>query len=243
MNPTLPFDGEFIQARYRENENWARAEFGAEWRGDLEGYIGLDALRACVKPGVTERPPERRHKYFAHTDPSGGVNNSMTLAICHKDGETVVVDAIREAVPPFSPECTVEEFADLLRRYRVKRITSDRYGGEWVREQFRKRGVLCLPAERNTSQYFIDFLPQLTEGAVDLLDHERMLAQFAALERSPRRGTHDAVSHPKNGHDDIAAAVASACVQAMARCSGGQIYEREQPRSVFVAGMSGTYFT
>jgi hypothetical protein len=67
----------------------------------------------------------------------------MTLAIGHKDYDrkTVVVDALREARPPFSPETVANEFARLLKSYRIKKITGDRYAGEWPREQFSKFGI------------------------------------------------------------------------------------------------------
>jgi hypothetical protein len=93
-----------------------------------------------------------------------------------------------------------------------------------------------LPTKRNTSQYYIDFLPQLTEGAVDLLDNEQLVSQFASLERSPRRSSHDAVNHPPNTHDDVACAVAAACVQAMARYDVP--YEWHRP-PMWAEGVSG----
>jgi hypothetical protein len=63
----------------------------------------------------------------------------MTLAIAHREGETEILDVIREHKPPFSPEAVVEEFASLIRSYRCSKVYGDRYGGEWPREQFSKR--------------------------------------------------------------------------------------------------------
>jgi hypothetical protein len=43
----------------------------------------------------------------------------MTLAVAHKTtrpDERVIVDAIREVRPPFSPQAVVDNFAVLLRR-------------------------------------------------------------------------------------------------------------------------------
>ena len=62
----------------------------------------------------------------------------MTLAVGHREDTVVVVDAIREVKPPFSPEDVVDEFVTTLRKYRIIKITGDRYAGEWPREQFRK---------------------------------------------------------------------------------------------------------
>jgi hypothetical protein len=81
----------------------------------------------------TELPPEPGVIYSAFCDPSGGASDAMTLAIGHlSSGNVPVLDAVREARPPFDPESAVAEFAALLRRYGVDRLTGDRYGGEWT---------------------------------------------------------------------------------------------------------------
>ena len=51
----------------------------------------------------------------------------MTLAIGHKEGDTEILDLIREAKAPFSPEAVVEEFASTMQRYRCSRCYGDRY--------------------------------------------------------------------------------------------------------------------
>jgi hypothetical protein len=63
----------------------------------------------------------------------------------------VVVDAVREVKPPFSPEDVVDEFATLLKRYRIVKVTGDRYAGEWPREQFRKLRISYEPAAKPKS--------------------------------------------------------------------------------------------
>ena len=64
----------------------------------------------------------------------------MTLAIAHrgKDGCTIL-DAVRERRPPFSPDDVVIEFSGLLKAYGIRKVTGDRYGGEWPSERFRRR--------------------------------------------------------------------------------------------------------
>ena len=58
---------------------------------------------AAVEHGrPLELPPHRElfgSVYKAFVDPSGGSNDSMTLGIAHKEGATVILDAIREAKP------------------------------------------------------------------------------------------------------------------------------------------------
>ena len=59
----------------------------------------------------------------------------------------VVLDALRERKPAFSPEEVVSEFAELLKSYRITKITGDRYAGDWPRERFREHGVGYEPAQ------------------------------------------------------------------------------------------------
>ena len=101
MNPTVPQD--IIDAAYEEDPAAASAEYGAEFRSDVEAFITQEAVDACIVPGRFELPPVHGTQYIAFADPSGGSQDSMTLAIGHAEGETAVLDLIRERRPPFSP--------------------------------------------------------------------------------------------------------------------------------------------
>ena len=50
----------------------AAAEFGAQFRTDIESYISIEAVMNCVEAGIKERLPDRRNRYVAFVDPSGG---------------------------------------------------------------------------------------------------------------------------------------------------------------------------
>jgi hypothetical protein len=63
--------------------------------------------------------------------------------------------------PPFSPEETVAEFCDTLRRYNVSAVRGDRYGAAWVREQFNNRGVDYWPSEKSKSDIYRNLLPTI----------------------------------------------------------------------------------
>jgi hypothetical protein len=88
----------------------------AEFRSDVGQFIDRDVVMACVMPGVRELMPARAITYRAFTDPSGGSSDSFTIAVAHHDGarDVCIVDALREYVPPFSPEGVVAELAQLL---------------------------------------------------------------------------------------------------------------------------------
>ena len=81
----------------------AAAEYMAEFRTDVEGFITREAVEACITLGTRERPTERKNAYVCFVDPSGGTSDAFTLAIAHTEGKTQILDLIRERKPPFSP--------------------------------------------------------------------------------------------------------------------------------------------
>jgi hypothetical protein len=155
--------------------------------------------------------------YVAFIDPAGGTGaDSMTMAIAHREQDRAVLDVLREVRPPFSPEATVKDFADLLRAYRLNQAVSDRFGGDWPTEAFRKAGnVTILPSERTRSEIYLAALPMIMSGQVELLDHERLFKQIGSLERRKGRLGKDAVDAPpgKHHHEDIANAAMGALVE------------------------------
>ena len=93
FNQTIPqveIDRELERDRARNT-----AELLAEFRNDLESYVAYEVVEACIG-SYFEMAPARSTSYYAFTDPSGGSDDSFTLAICHRDGERVVIDCIRE---------------------------------------------------------------------------------------------------------------------------------------------------
>ena len=134
----------------------ASAEYLAQFRNDLETFVPFEVVMSCVGDH-TERAPLTEHApYFAFTDPSGGSSDAFTLAIGHREGERIIVDAIREVVPPFSPESVIDDYSRLVRSYGVARIVGDRYAGEFSREQFCKRGIYYAVAESPKSDLYRD---------------------------------------------------------------------------------------
>ena len=210
MNPTV--SESFIAAEYEKDPVSAEAEFGAQFRTDIESFVSREAVEACVEWGVQERGPANGRRYAAWTDPSGGSVDSFTLAIAHKEGEISWLDVTREFKPPFSPEGVVAEFADVLRRYRITSVTGDRYAGEWPREQF---GIKYEPAKDPKGSIYLNLLPMLNSGKVKLLGNRRLVSQLVSLERNTARGGRDSIDHPRGAHDDLANAVAGALLSTL----------------------------
>jgi hypothetical protein len=228
MNPTV--DPEVIRRAYEEDEASASAEYGAEFRRDIESFVAREAVDAVVVPERRELPPVEGVQYQAFTDPSGGSSDSMTLAIAHREDGSAVLDLIREVRPPFSPEVVVQDFAETLRRYRCGQVRGDRYGAEWVAEQFRKVGITYRPAEKAKSDIYREFLPAINSQTVELLDHPKLISQLCALERRTARGGRDSIDHPPSGHDDLVNAAAGAAHLVLARKRGLTFADLYPPR-------------
>lgn len=197
-----------IARAYERDAAAASAEYGGEFRNDVQAFIDRDVVEACVSRGIYEREPQRGVEYLAFVDPSGGSNDSMTMAIAHAEGEVATLDLTRERKPPFSPEATVAEFCADLKRYGITKITGDRYAGEWPREQFRKHGIAYELADRPRSDLYRDMLPLLNSRKADLLDQAVIVTQIVGLERRVARGGRESIDHAPNSHDDVANSVA-----------------------------------
>jgi hypothetical protein len=239
MNPSL--DPAVVAEAYERDPAAAAAEWGAEFRSDVQAFMDRDAIRAVTVPGRRELPPSRALRYSAFTDPSGGSVDSFTLAIGHSErergapqpitmadaeriaaqpkSEVAVLDAIREVRPPFSPEAVVAEFSELLKTYRCSAVTGDHYAGIWPAAAFAKCGIRYVTAEKPKSDFYRELLPLVNAGRVELLDVPRLAAQLVGLERRTARSGKDSIDHQPGAHDDVANVVAGVLVGLAA---GGQ---------------------
>lgn len=213
MNPTLTEN--VIARAYERDAASAAAEYGAEFRTDVETFVSREAADAAVVPDRFELPPAQGVPYVAFVDPSGGSSDDMTLAIAHREREVMVLDCIRSVRPPFSPEAVVADFARTLRSYGVHKVTGDRYGGECPREAFRRAGIDYQCSENPKNDLYRELLPLLNGPRVELLDDTKLVAQLCALERRTARGGRDSIDHAPGAHDDVANAVAGALVLAV----------------------------
>lgn len=213
MNPSLPQS--VVDRAIERDAAAASAEYLAQFRVDLEPFVSREVAEAAVDTGVFERPFASGIAYHAFVDPSGGSHDSMTCGIAHAEKRVLVLDAIREFRPPFSPEAVVADIAELLRRYHLTNVTGDRYGGEWPRESFSRHGVTYRLSERTRSELYQALLPELNSRNVALLDNQRLLAQLCCLERRTSRGGRDLIDHGPGNSDDLINSGAGALLLAL----------------------------
>ena len=212
MNPTIP--QELIDDAYERDSVSAVAEDGGKFRTDVDSPISEEAVEAVTMSGRKEIPYVGGARYWAFTDPSGGSQDSFTLAIAHNEDGVPVHDLSREVKPPFSPDSVTKEFCDILKGYKISRVYGDRYGGEWPRERFRKHGIDYQVAPKTKTDIYSGVIPMINAATVQLLDIKKLGVQLCGLERRHARGGKDSIDHGPGGHDDVANAVAGALVYA-----------------------------
>jgi hypothetical protein len=195
LNPSLP--QRVVDRALEKDRSRAMAEYLAEFRTDVEGFVALEVVESCVGDH-REMMPAAGVTYRAFVDPSGGSEDAMTLAIAHKTtrpDERVIVDAVREVRPPFSPSAVVDDFAVLLKSYRISKVVGDHYGGEFVKEPFRRHGISYEVCKSPKSDLYRDLLPLLNSGRIVLPRHDRLIAQIVGLERRVSRAGRDSIDH------------------------------------------------
>ena len=215
FNPTLPQS--VVDRALERDPAAASAEFLAIFRTDIESFINREVVDAATVPGRFELPPAAGTNCIGFADAAGGSGtDSFTAAVAYLDRATnhVVLAAVRERRPSFSPETTIEELSAFFRSYGVHRISADRWGGEFPVEQFRKHGIACEVSEKVKSDIYKELLPLLNSGRVELLDNHRLIVQLTGLERRTARGGKDSIDHAPGGHDDLINAAAGAIVAA-----------------------------
>jgi hypothetical protein len=223
MNPTL--SQEIVDQALQDDLQAAKSEYLGEFRDDIAAFLSRDVIEALVVPGRLELSPQSGIEYVGFCDISGGRHDDAALAIAHRreDDQKIVIDCLTRYRPPFNPNEVVGQMVQVVRRYGIARVTGDNYSAEFVKSAFESRGIEYERASNNPwsdnalakiakpkNQLYLELLPRLCSGQVELLDSEPLVNQLAALERRTRSGGRDVIDHPPNGRDDMANAVAGA---------------------------------
>jgi hypothetical protein len=221
LNPLLPESA--IAEALAEDEAAASADYLSIWRDDLSTFVSRDLILGAVDVGVSTRQYDQRHRYCAFVDASSGRHDSFALAIAHRQDDVAVLDFLFERRSPFNTAEVTAEVAALAKAFHVSTIYGDSYAAGWVEAEFARHNMAFRPARSvetpglapklmDRSSLYLEVLPLLAGNRVKLLDSQRMIAQFCALERRAMSNGHDKVDHPnRSGHfDDLSNAASGA---------------------------------
>jgi hypothetical protein len=210
LNPSL--DARIVEGEIARDPEGSRSEWLGEFRDDVAGFVAREIIESAIDVGVVERPPVAGVYYFGFIDVAGGSGtDSMALCIGHLENSCAVIDCIREIRPPFSPQHSTAEFANVLKSYGLRTGTGDDYSAEWAKDAFRAHNIRYESATMNRSELYLESLSYFNSRRVRLVDNKRMAAQFVDLIRTTSRSGRDFVNHSPGGHDDLAN-VCAGCV-------------------------------
>jgi hypothetical protein len=220
MNPSL--SPKVIERAFKRDPQAAASEYGSlecglKFRNDVSSFLTRDAIEAVVERGCYELPYDSRHRYVGFLDAAGGSGqDSFCWAIAHHESGVAVLDFLREAKPPFSPQAIVERAAGDFRSYRLTKVKADKWGSAFVTESFAKQpgGPMCEQNAAPKSDIYNEFLPLANSGKVRLLDNARLIAQLISLECRTARGGRTTIDAPPKLHEDNANAACGALVEA-----------------------------
>jgi len=179
-----------------------------QFRDDVSLFLDKNLIESLVVKGRKELLPKSGIQYFAFADLSGGRGDDATLAIAHREGRRCVLDCLKRYRPPFSPYTVIGQMTETLKNYGLRRVRGDNYSAEFVARGFEANGIRYHKSDKTKSQLYIELLPILCSGEIELLDDETLVNQLSSLERRTRSGGKDSIDHPAGQHDDLANAVA-----------------------------------
>jgi hypothetical protein len=204
MNPLI--SQAYVDREIAANPARNRSEYLAEFRNDVEGFVSLDTVKACVGPYI-ERGHDSSRKYVGFVDPSGGRSDSFTLAIGHREGDALHIDGVWAKPAPFSPDQVIAEFAHILRLYRISAVFGDAYAGDFPRAIFSRHSISYSLSKKTRTELYQGLLPHLNSGSITIPDDPMLIKQLVGLERTIVGGR-ERIDHPRNSHDDLANALA-----------------------------------
>jgi len=217
FNPTL--DQRIIDDAQADDPEAAKSEWLGQFRSDIESFLDREIIDKLVRPEPLELPFDRRWRYQAFVDPSGGGADEFSICIGHKPTDTkihgvniggasdkVIIDVLRARRGP--PGAIVREYAQLLKSYGIKDVSGDKYAGSWPAQEFERHGIRYHHARKSKSDLYTNALAQFNNGRVELPPDDRLVIQLAGLERKTSRAGRDSIDHAPGGHDDRANAVA-----------------------------------
>lgn len=222
MNPKL--SQTFIDREMARDPASASAEYMAQFRSDIASFISRDVIADLTRNDPLTIPHDWSRRYVAFVDPAGGGKDEFTLAIGHRDGNRMIVDLL--AAQRGTPATIVEEYADTLRAYRIHNVTGDRYAGSWPADEFKRHGITFECSSKVRSDLYKDALNVINSARCELPPDDKLIGQFAALERRTSRSGKDTIDHGPGGHDDRANAVAGLIANESGRNSKAELWAR-----------------
>ena len=182
------------------------AEFLARFRQDLSSMYEPESVDRAIN---FDRPMEMGYRegneYHAFVDTAGGGGRDCyAISIGHRDreGERIVVDVVRSRAPKFDPAEVTAQYCELLKSYKVFRITGDKFSGDFASSLFAKGGIEYIRSEKTKSELYLEAESVFNTGGADIPNRAILIDQLKRLVRKVRSGGKDSVDVEVGSEDE-----------------------------------------
>jgi hypothetical protein len=229
INPSLPFDCDFLTNARNKDEETFYVEFGAQFRANNSVLLAPEIVDAAVNKDRTILPPKQEFKgtYVLSLDPArGGVGrDEYTAAIVHFEGQQLITDKFYTFDADFEiagkKEVNIAKVEEWIKEhhriYEFQSITLDQFNSSGLIQNLAKDYPISeLTWSVSTKMKAFSKLRELfNAGLVELYPHKKAIWQLKNLSVIYRNSGQWSVTGGKEvGVDDHAFALAAAVLEA-----------------------------
>lgn len=224
MNPTV--SARFLAREQSRDPDNFRREYLAEFTDAVSSFLTGESVNACVVAGRTALPPDpENHHYVAAVD-AACKGDRFTMCIAHRDydRDVVVIDRLegwqgtRQAPLRLGLDL-MPQIKALAEAYGIYEIHGDQFGAEPLKAVFTQHHLSYVErtfTNQSKADIYATLRSLLTDGKIELLDHEVSLRELRGLELELLPGGALRIGHPGHGkaRDDFADVIALAASEA-----------------------------
>lgn len=229
INPSLPFDCDFLTSARKKDEETFYVEFGAQFRANNSVLLAPEIVDAAVNKDRSILPPKLEFKgtYVLALDPArGGVGrDDYTACIVHYEGERLVLDKFHAFDPDFEIAgkkevniARVEEWIKEHHRiYNFSSIVLDQFNSSaLIQDLVKDYPISELAWSVSTKMKAFSKMKELfNAGLIELYPHKKAIWQLKNLSVIYRNsGQWNVTGGKESGIDDYAFALAGAILEA-----------------------------
>ena len=236
----IKIDQAFLRGEQRKNKDLFRCEYCAEFSDTISCWCSPDSIEKATNKARTENrlKGDPGVAYFMGID-FGGKNDGTSLAICHKEDDSIVLDVadvfyssssdVWDSSLPYYKQCNrifaendviplnklADLIADLCGKFNVVEGIFDQYNGYGLLELLKERKLNQFEMKVVSQQFNLQTF-QITKELINtekllLFNHPVLIPELASLEEC-RNGSSMVIHAPQRlgFHDDISDALARA---------------------------------
>jgi phage terminase large subunit-like protein len=229
INPSLPFDCDFLTRARKKDEETFYVEFGAQFRANNSVLLAPEVVDIAVNKDRSVLPPKRElmGTYFLSLDPArGGVGRDEYIAcIIHYEGQRLILDKLHTFEADFEiggkKEVSIAKVEEWIkehhRLYEFQSITLDQFNSSAIIQDLSKDFPISeLAWSVSTKMKAFSKVRELfNAGLIELYPHKKLIWQLKNLSVLYRASGQWAVTGGKeSGVDDYCFALAAAVLDA-----------------------------